>query len=124
MKAKPATIDEYLAGVSPEKRAVLQKLRKQIRLAAPKAEECISYAMPAFRETGMLVGFAAGVNRCSFYPWNGSTVKKFKDELADYETSKGAIRFRVDDPLPAALVRRIVKSRLAENKAKAKRKAT
>jgi uncharacterized protein YdhG (YjbR/CyaY superfamily) len=115
MKAKPKTIDEYLAGVSDDQRSALEKLRQTIRSAAPKAEECISYSMPAFKLNGILVGFAAQRNHCALYPFNGSTVKAFKDELEGYETSMGTIRFHPDKPLPAALVKKIVKARIAEN---------
>jgi uncharacterized protein YdhG (YjbR/CyaY superfamily) len=117
MKPKPRTIDEYLAGVREDQRAALQKLRMTIRSAAPRAEECISYSMPAFRLNGILVGFAAKQNHCALYPFNGTTVKAFKKELEGYETSMGAIRFQPDKPLPAALVRKIVKARIAENAA-------
>ncbi len=115
MKSKPKTIDEYLARVDDDQRAALEKLRKTIKSAAPKAEECISYSMPAFRLNGILVGFAATRNHCALYPFNGSTVKAFRDDLEGYETSMGAIRFQPDRPLPAALVRKIVKARIAEN---------
>ena len=116
MAGKPRTIDEYLAGVSDDKRAALQKLRRTIRAAAPKAEECISYGMPAFRLDGRpLVGFAAGANHCAFYPMSGSTVADHAADLAGYDTSKGTIRFPANKPLPAALVRKLVKARIAEN---------
>ena len=118
MNAKPKTIDEYLANVDADKRAALKKLRKIIKAAAPKAEECIGYGMPMFRLNGMLVAFAAAKNHCAFYPCNGAAVKMFEDELKDFETSKGAIRFQPEKPLPATLVRKIVKTRVAENAAK------
>lgn len=116
MAAKPKTIDEYLAAVSADKRAALEKLRKTIKAAAPKAEECISYGMPAFRLNGrVLVCFGAGANHCAFYPSSGSIVAAFAEELKGYDTSKGTIRFAADKPLPAALVKKIVKARIAEN---------
>jgi uncharacterized protein YdhG (YjbR/CyaY superfamily) len=115
MKGKPATIDEYLAALSDDKRIALQKLRRIIRRAAPKAEECISYQIPAFRQNGMLVGFGASSNHCAFYPMNSTTVKNFKEELEDYETSKGTIRFQPEKPLPAALIVKLVKARIKEN---------
>lgn len=117
MNAKPTTIDGYLAGLPDDQRAALEKLRQTIRSAAPKAEECISYSMPAFRLNGVLVGFAAKQNHCALYPFNGSTVKAFKDDLKGFETTMGAIRFQPSKPLPAALVRTIVKARIAENAA-------
>src|SRR5437667_10782975 len=84
---KPRTIDEYLAALSAEKRAALEKLRKDIRSAAPKAEKCISYGVPAFRVNGKFL-FAMGgtAKHCAFYL--GSTVQPFKDELKKYDTSK------------------------------------
>jgi uncharacterized protein YdhG (YjbR/CyaY superfamily) len=113
--AKPRTIDDYLATLSNDKRAALEKLRKTIRAAAPNAEECISYQLPAFRLNGMLVAFGATANHCAFYPMSSSMVETHKRELKDYETSKGTIRFQADKPLPAALVRKLVKARIAEN---------
>jgi uncharacterized protein YdhG (YjbR/CyaY superfamily) len=116
MAAKPRTIDEYLAGVSNDKRAALERIRKAIKAAAPKAEECISYGLAAFRLNGKpLVAFGASANHCAFYPMSSNTVASHKDELNDFETSKGTIRFRPDKPLPAALVRKLVKARIAEN---------
>ena len=112
-KAKPATIDDYLARVSSGQRAALNRLRKAIQAAAPRAEECISYQLPAFRLDGrMLVWFGAGTNHCAFYP--GAVVQAFKSELRDYKTSKGTIRFQPDHPIPAALVRKLVIARIAQ----------
>jgi len=114
-KTKYETIDEYLAAVSADKRAALERLRQSIRAAVPKAEECISYQVPAFRLGGrMLVAFGAAANHCSFYP-GAFPVEALKDELAAYDTSKGTIRFQADSPLPAALVRKLVKARVAEH---------
>jgi len=111
MKAK--TIDEYLTTLSDDKRTALEKLRKAIKAAAPKAEECISYQLPAFRLDGrMLVWFGATAKHCALYP--GAVVEAFKSALKDYDTSKGTIRFQPDHPLPAALVRKLVKARIAE----------
>src|SRR6266403_682764 len=109
MAHKPNTIDEYLAGVSDDQRAALEKLRKTIRAAAPKAEECISYQLAAFRLNGkMLVALGATANHCAFYPMSSATVAAHQDALKDYDTSKGTIRFPADKPLPAALVRKLV----------------
>jgi uncharacterized protein YdhG (YjbR/CyaY superfamily) len=115
MAGKPKTIDEYLAALSDDKRAALERLRKTIRAAAPKAEECISYQVPAFRQNGMLVGFGATAKHCVFYLMSSSTVEAHKDDLKDYDTSKGTVRFQAESPLPAALVRKLVKARIAEN---------
>ena len=112
---KVRTVDEYLARVSDDKRVALQKLRKTIKAAAPRAEECISYQLPAYRLNGMLVAFGATANHCAFYPMSASTVAAHKEELKDYDTSKGTIRFQPDSPLPASLVRKLVKARIAEN---------
>ena len=122
MAAKPTTIDEYLAPLSSAQRATLEKLRKAIKAAAPKAEECISYDIPTFRLEGkMLVSFAAWANHCAFYP-GSHALKVHQDELKSYGTSKGTIRFETGGPLPATLVRKLVKSRI-ESISLAKRKA-
>jgi uncharacterized protein YdhG (YjbR/CyaY superfamily) len=112
-KAKPRTIDEYLAALSDDKRAALQRLRKIIRAAAPRAEECISYQLPSFRLDGRgLVWFGAAANHCAIYGVVGAD----KDELKDYDTSgKGTIRFQADNPIPATLVRKLVKARISKN---------
>lgn len=120
-KKAPADIDAYLATLSPDKRAALQTLRRTIKMAAPGAEECVSYRMPAFRHNGrLLVAYAGFKSHCSLFPC-GST-KPFAQELAGYETSKGTIRFDPKRGLPVALVRKIVKARIAENAARKKRR--
>jgi uncharacterized protein YdhG (YjbR/CyaY superfamily) len=112
-----ADIDAYLATQSPANRAALRQLRRTIRAAAPDAEECVSYQMPAFRHGGrLLIAYAGFKNHCSLFPC-GST-KAFAEQLARYETSTGTIRFDPKSGLPASLVRRIVKARVAENAAK------
>ena len=114
MSAKLQTIDDYLARLSNEKRSALQELRKTIRSAAPGAEECISYGIPAFRLGGrMLVAFGAAANHCAFYA-GALPIEVHKKELQAYDTSTGTIRFRSDRPLPVTLVRRLVKTRVAE----------
>lgn len=119
--AKPETIDDYLAAVGPDKRAALQKLRKAIHAAVPGLEECISYQMPAFRHDGkVLVWIGAGAHHCAFYP--GGIVEALEGDLEGYETSKGTIRFQPDRPLPAALVRKIVRARIADSAAPRSRK--
>jgi uncharacterized protein YdhG (YjbR/CyaY superfamily) len=114
----PRTIDEYLSAVSEDKRVALTKLRETIRAVAPLAQECISYQIAAFRQNGMLVGFGATDKHCTFYLMSGTTVEAHKADLKGYDTSKGSIRFQPDKPLPSALVRKLVKARLAENKAR------
>ena len=111
---EPKTTDAYLAAVSPDKRTALEALRKSIKAAAPKAEECISYGVPAFRLNGkLLVAYGAAAHHCAFYP--GSVVQDLKDELKDYDTSKGTIRFPASRFLPSALVRKLIKLRIAKN---------
>jgi uncharacterized protein YdhG (YjbR/CyaY superfamily) len=117
-KGAPAkNIDAYLATVPAEARAALQNLRKIIRAAAPKATETISYRIPMFKYHGMLVGFAAFKDHCSFFP--GAVLSKaHRDELRPYGTSKGTIRFTPDKPLPAALVKKLVRERIKQNEAR------
>ena len=118
-KSKIRTIDDYLASVNAHQRVALEKLRKTIRAIAPKAEECISYGLAAFRLNGRpLVAFGAWANHCALYPMSSATVKAFEDQLKSFETSKGTIRFSTNKPLPAALVKKIVKARIAENAVK------
>lgn len=110
--------DDYLAGLPDDKRAVLEQLRQHIRAAAPRAEECISYQLPAFRLDGkVLVLFGATAKHCSFFPGSGTAVEAHRTDLEGYSTSKGTIRFEAGDPLPSTLVRKIVKYRIAENAA-------
>jgi uncharacterized protein YdhG (YjbR/CyaY superfamily) len=119
-RKKPKTIDEYLANVKPGQRKTLQKLRQTIQTATPNAEECISYGIPAFRfNRRLLVFFGAWANHCAFYPGSAATLKNFRNELRNSQTSKGTIRFSPDKPLPVALVKKLVKTRIAENNARA-----
>ena len=110
---KPKTIDEYLARVSADKRAALQKLRKDIRAAAPKAEECISYGIAAFRLNGkLLVAIGAAARHCAFYP--GIHCAGLKERAEEVRHEQGTIRFQEDNPLPGALMRKLVRARIAE----------
>jgi uncharacterized protein YdhG (YjbR/CyaY superfamily) len=118
MPGKPRSIDEVLAALPHDQRAALQKLRLQIRAAAPDAEECVSYGIAAFRLGGMLAGFGAGADHCAFYLMSSRTLKRFKDVLKRYDTGKGTIRFPARKPLPIALIRKLVKERIAENAAR------
>jgi uncharacterized protein YdhG (YjbR/CyaY superfamily) len=112
--AKPQTIAEYLAPLSSEKRATLQKLRKAIKSAAPNVEECISYGIPAFRLDGkLLLAFGAATKHCAFYA-GAAPNRAHRAELKAYSTAKGTIRFQPDEPLPTALVRKLVRFRVAE----------
>src|SRR5262245_7910776 len=117
-RRKSSAIDEYLADVKPDQRAVLERLRQAIHAVAPGVEECISYGIPAFRLNGRaLVFFGAWANHCSFYPGRSRTLKKFRSELRAFQVTKGTIRFSPDNPLPIALVKKLVKARIAENRA-------
>jgi len=108
----PATIDDYLARVDPDKRAALERLRSIVHAAEPRVTECISYQMPAFRYDGkVILWFGAGAHHCAIYP--GGIVHEFADALHGFETSKGTIRFQPDRPLPAALIKKIVKASIA-----------
>jgi uncharacterized protein YdhG (YjbR/CyaY superfamily) len=110
-------VDEYLARVPEPARGTLKKIRAMIRSVVPAdASEAISYGIPSFKYKGWLVGYAAFANHCSFFP--GALPTKFADELKRFPTSKGTIRFPVDKPLPAALVKRLVRARIAQNKLK------
>jgi len=122
MAARARTIDDYLAGLKEDQRAALAKLRKAIRAAAPAAEECFSYGLPAFRLDGrVLVGFGATAKHCAFYPMSGTTIAAHRVELSGYATTRGTIRFQADAPLPARLVRKLVAARIAENAARSSR---
>jgi uncharacterized protein YdhG (YjbR/CyaY superfamily) len=117
MRPKPNDIDEYLAAVDGPKRAALEKLRETIRSIVPKAEECISYRMPAFRLDGKVVaGFCVRANGCSYFPFSGRTLRTLADDLEGYEMTKGALHFDPAKGLPAALVRKLLKVRVAETK--------
>ncbi|MBK8097222.1 MAG: DUF1801 domain-containing protein [Planctomycetes bacterium] len=117
-KTLVATHEEFLAALPADQRSALEHLRRTIRAAAPRAEECISYRMPAFRLDGkVLVFYGATARHCSFFPGSATAVVAHADELAGYDTSKGTIRFAANRPLPAALVRKIVKYRMVENAA-------
>jgi uncharacterized protein YdhG (YjbR/CyaY superfamily) len=108
------TVDEYLSALPQAVRSILAGLRKTIRQAAPQAEEIVSYNMPAFEWKGMLVWYAAHKDHIGFYP-RASAILAFKDELAGYKTSKGAIQFPMEKGIPTDLVQKIVKFRLKEN---------
>lgn len=114
-KARPKTVDEYLAAVPEPARSTLNEIRATIRSTVPpEATESISYGIPVFKHKGVVVWFAAFRDHCSLFP-GASVIAAFKDELKDYQTSKGTIRFPVDKPLPAALVTKLVKARIAES---------
>lgn len=113
-----ATIDEYIATFPAEIQVILHELRATIKAAAPEASEKFSYGMPTFFLSGNLVHFAAFKNHIGFYP-TPSGIEAFKDELAQYASSKGAVQFPIDQPLPLKLVSKIVAYRVTENMKKA-----
>ena len=117
----PENVDEYLASVPEPARSTLEKVRAAIRSAVPaEATECISYGMPAFKHKGVLVWFAAFSDHCSLFP-TASVIEAFKKELEGFSTSKGTIQFPTDKPLPVALVKKLVKARVAQNELKKQR---
>ena len=114
-------VDAYLAALPAEARATLEKLRGTIKAAAPKAVEVISYQIPTFKLNGrMLVSYAAFKNHCSFFP-GAAPIKEHQNDLKSYVTSKGTIRFPTGKPLPATLVKKLVKTRIRENEARARK---
>ena len=115
---KPDTVKAYLAALPKDARSALMKLRKDIKAAAPKAEEVIAWGMPAFKQEKLLVGYAAFKDHCSFFPMSLAVMRDFATELKGYDTTKGSIHFTASKPLPSALVRRMVKARIAENEAR------
>jgi uncharacterized protein YdhG (YjbR/CyaY superfamily) len=120
--AVPKTVTEYIARAPPKFRPELRRLRKTIRAAAPDAEEVLSYAMPAFRQNGMLVYYAAFKDHCSLFPGSPTVRRQFAAEMKPFEAGKGTLRFTPEHPLPVDLVRRIVKARVAENAARRRSK--
>ena len=114
----PTSVEDYLASLPAGSRAALEKLRKTIKAAAPEATEGISYQMPAFKDHGrVLVYYAAFKDHYSLFPASTAVMEALEDELKPYISGKGTIRFEADKPLPAALVRKIVRARLKENAA-------
>ena len=116
---KFTTVDDYINSFEDEHRKLLEKLRQIIRASAPEATEVISYNMPAFRKGGILVYFAAHRGHIGLYPGSRTAMAAFSEELSGFATSAGTIRFPLNQPLPADLIRRIVHFRLAENSARA-----
>ncbi|HEX4283572.1 MAG TPA: DUF1801 domain-containing protein [Terracidiphilus sp.] len=118
-KDGPEAVEAYLARVPEPAYSTLKKVRATIRSVVPKeTTEGLSYGMPAFRYKGALVGYAAFKDHCSFFPMQASLIDEMKDELAGYRTSKGTLQFASDKPLPAALLKKMVKARVKENEAK------
>jgi len=121
MTPKVNTINEYIALFPKDVQKLLEEIRQTIKKAAPKAEEVISYSMPAFKQNGVLVYFAGYKNHIGFYP-TSSGIKNFQKEISSYKNSKGAVQFPLDKKLPLALITKIVKFRVKEDAEKAKLK--
>ena len=117
---KIKTVDEYFADVPLRVRRILKEVRKTIKVAAPEAEEVISYSMPAFKLNGILVWYGAHKEHIGLYP-KTKAIEVFKKELAAYKCSKGAIQFPIDKPMPFGLIAKIVKFRVRENAKMVKR---
>ena len=116
---EPSSVEDYLAALPDDARATLEKVRQAIRAAAPMATEKISYGAPAFDHAGRyLVYYAAFKNHCSFFPASNEVMETFAEELERYDVSKGTIRFPIGEPLPATLVKKMVKARVRENEAR------
>jgi uncharacterized protein YdhG (YjbR/CyaY superfamily) len=114
----PKNVEEYLAGIPEPARTTFTKLRAAIQSAVPPAAtEIISYRIPAFKHKRVLVWFAAFSNHCSLFP-TAAVIEAFKNELKGFSTSKGTIHFPTDKPLPTALIKKLVKARVARNEGK------
>jgi uncharacterized protein YdhG (YjbR/CyaY superfamily) len=117
--AAPTSVEEYLAALPEEPRAALEELRKTIKAAAPQATETISYQMPTFRDQGrFLVSYAAYKDHCSLFPASKAVMEAHGEALKPYFSGKGTLRFTTDRPIPAALVKKIIKTRIEENAAR------
>jgi uncharacterized protein YdhG (YjbR/CyaY superfamily) len=122
---RAGVVDKYLASVPEKKRATLEKLRRTIRTVVPEAEEIIWYQIPTFKFQGKpLVSFAAFKNHCSLFPMSMAIIRAHQDELTSYLTSKGTVRFTSEKPLPATLVKKIVRARIKENQVRAQKKSS
>lgn len=114
----PRDVDKYIARVPEPGRSTLNKVRATIRSVVPaEATETIGYQIPTFRHKGSLVAYAAFSNHCSFFPMSMKVMRAFKEDLKSLDASKGTIRFPLDKPLSAALIKKLVKARIAENEA-------
>ncbi len=117
------SVDDYFARVPEPARGTLRKMRAAIRSVVPRdSSEVVSYGIPAFKRDRVIVWYAAFVNHVSLFP-GGSVLERFKDDLTDFTTRKGTVRFAIDRPLPIALIKKIVKARVAENERKKPRSA-
>ncbi len=122
-KTKPNDIEgvnKYIAQLPVDQQIALERVRKIIKTTVPEAQEYLSYKMPAYHFHGMIGGFAAFKNHCSFFPWDSKTIDVFKEELANFKTSAGTIQFTPDQPLPEELLKKILRYRVAGNLEKEK----
>jgi uncharacterized protein YdhG (YjbR/CyaY superfamily) len=120
-RGAPKSVEEYLAGVAEPARSTLDRVRAAIRAAAPReATETISYGMPAFKYSGVLIWYAAFADHCSLFP-TASVIEAFQKELKGFTLSKGTIQFPTDKPLPSALIKKMVKARIAQIEGKKRR---
>lgn len=125
MKAPPPkNVDEYLKSFTGQQKKTLEKLRSVIKAAAPKAEETISYGIPAYRQNGMIAYFAGFKNHCSYFPGSYTVMKLFEEELKPYHVTKGTIQFPIEKPLASSLIRKLVLTKIKENEMKRQAKAT
>ncbi len=119
---KPKDVEEYLANVPEPAQTTLRKIRAVIQSIVPaETTETLSYGMPTFKYIRALVGYAAFSQHCSLFPYNAALIERYKDDLKTFETAKGTIRFPLDKPLPAGLLKKLVKARIAENELERKR---
>jgi uncharacterized protein YdhG (YjbR/CyaY superfamily) len=108
-------IDAYLAKVPEPHRSTLRTVRSTIRAILPDAQECIAYGVPAYKVDGVgVAGFSAYKNHCSYFPMSGSVFSAMPDDVAKYTITKGALHFAVDKPLPATLIRKLIRTRLGQ----------
>jgi len=121
LKSKITSVDEYLNELPDDVYTVLENIRQIIKFLVPDAEETISYQVPSYKHKGMLVGFGASKDHCSFFVMSSTLLKDFDEDIKDFDTSTGTIRFTPDKPIPNDLITRIVMARLAENEAKSKK---
>jgi uncharacterized protein YdhG (YjbR/CyaY superfamily) len=124
MAAEIKTVDDYLAGLSPADRKVLERVRRRIKEAAPDAEERISYRIPLYRQHGDVVGFAAFKDHLSLFVTNSNVGERFADELEGFEVSKTTIHFSIENPLPEELIEKIVRYRVEQNEKAARAAGT
>jgi uncharacterized protein YdhG (YjbR/CyaY superfamily) len=122
-KAKINTVDDYLSELPDDVYLVLENIRQIIKFLVPDAEETISYQVPAYKFKGMLVGFGATKTHCSFFVMSSTLLKEFEEEVKDFDTSTGTIRFTPEKPVPNELITRIVMTRVAENETKSQKKS-